>query len=90
MRNITILLSILSIFFASSVTFAAYQVYSDATVIAGQPFYVKGNVSGTFGYNISVNITGSNANNSFSYGGGRFDVNISAPPVFGESQVKEM
>ncbi len=87
MRNIAVLLSILLIFFASSITFAGYQVYSDATVVAGQPFYVRGNVSGTNQYNVSVNITGNNANNSFSAGGGYFEVNISAPVVVGEYNV---
>src|SRR3989344_5251718 len=87
MRYLAALLSVLSVILASSVAFAAYQVYADATVVSGQPFFVKGNVSGNFGYNITVNITGNNANNSISYGGGSFDVNITAPLVTGEYNV---
>ncbi|MBI2172715.1 MAG: hypothetical protein HYT73_00705, partial [Candidatus Aenigmarchaeota archaeon] len=87
MRNFAVIVTILSFFVFASTVIAAYQVYSDATVIAGQPFYVKGNISGTTQYNMSVNITGNNANNSFSSGGGYFHVNVSAPTVVGEYNV---
>ncbi|MBI2579748.1 MAG: hypothetical protein HYW27_02500 [Candidatus Aenigmarchaeota archaeon] len=87
MRNFAVMLFISFLFLFATAGFAAYQVYSDATVIAGQPFYVKGNTSGSVQYNVSVNITGNNANNSFSSAGGYFEVNVTAPVVTGEYNI---
>src|SRR3989338_6340862 len=87
MRHFATLVIVIALLTVSSIAFAGYQVYADATVVAGQPFYVKGNTSGSVGYNVTVNITGSNANNSFSSGGGYFDINVTAPIVTGEYNV---